>query len=38
MIIERGGDVSEEKVKASEQNEDIEKEIKEEMSTFSYLR
>ena len=29
MIIERGGDVSEEKVKASEQNEDIEKEIKE---------
>ena len=27
MIIERGGDVSEEKVKASEQNEDIEKEI-----------
>ena len=30
MIIERGGDVSEEKVKASEQNEDIEKEIKED--------
>lgn len=30
MIIERGGDVSEEKVKASEQNKDIEKEIKED--------
>ncbi|PWG53927.1 nucleotide exchange factor GrpE [Ligilactobacillus salivarius] len=35
MIIERGGDVSEEKVKASEQNEDIEKEIKEDDKSSS---
>lgn len=33
MIIERGGDVSEEKVKASEQNEDIEDDIEDK-----YLR
>ena len=30
MIIERGGDVSEEEVKVSEQNDDSEKEIKED--------